>query len=171
MYLFNRGILLIGLIVFVQGELFAQNYLILQKGANQKSRIIYEVGDEIIYLQKGNDYYIKDIIREIDKEYIALSENVLSLKQIEALDIRYKDERNQTLANLTYLPFAGGGLLLLAGGINSLADDGNLQYSSGVLATAAALIGTGFIMKSIRYKKFKVGGKRKIMVIRKTELE
>ena len=95
----------------------------------------------------------------------------MSLKQIEALDIRYKDERNQTLANLTYLPFAGGGLLLLAGGINSLADDGNLQYSSGVLATAAALIGTGFIMKSIRYKKFKVGGKRKIMVIRKTELE
>lgn len=171
MYLFNRGILLIGLIVFVQGELFAQNYLILQKGANQKSQIIYEVGDEIIYLQKGNDYYIKDIIREIDKEYIALSENVLSLKQIEALDIRYKDERNQTLANLTYLPFAGGGLLLLAGGINSLADDGNLQYSSGVLATAAALIGTGFIMKFIRYKKFKVGGKRKIMVIRKTELE
>lgn len=159
MYLFNRGILLIGLIVFVQGELFAQNYLILQKGANQKSRIIYEVGDEIIYLQKGNDYYIKDIIREIDKEYIALSENVLSLKQIEALDIRYKDERNQTLANLTYLPFAGGGLLLLAGGINSLADDGNLQYSSGVLATAAALIGTGFIMKSIRYKSLKLEGR------------
>lgn len=161
MYLFNRGILLIGLIVFVQGELFAQNYLILQKGANQKSRIIYEVGDEIIYLQKGNDYYIKDIIREIDKEYIALSENVLSLKQIEALDIRYKDERNQTLANLTYLPFAGGGLLLLAGGINSLADDGNLQYSSGVLATAAALIGTGFIMKSIRYKSLKLEGREK----------
>lgn len=171
MYLFLRGILLFGFIVFVQGDLFAQNYLILQKGANQKSRISFEVGDEFIYLQKGNDYYIRDYIREIDKDYIALRENVLSLKQIEAIDIRYKDERNQTLSNLTLLPFAGGGLLLLAGGINSLADDGSLQYSSGVLTTAAALIGTGFILKSLRYKKFKVGGKRKIMVIRKNELE
>lgn len=171
MYLFNRGILLIGLIVFVQVELFAQNYLILQKGANQKSRISYEVGDELIYLQKGNDYYIRDFIREIDKDYIALRENVLSLKQIEAIDIRYKDERNQTLANLTMLPFAGAGLLLVAGGINSLADDGSLQYSSGVLTTAAAFIGSGFILKSLRYKKFKVGGKRKIMVVRENELE
>ncbi|WP_339903476.1 hypothetical protein [uncultured Cyclobacterium sp.] len=171
MYLFNRGILLIGFIIFVQGDLFAQNYLILQKGTNQKSRITYKVGDEFIYLQKGNDYYIRDFIREINKDYIALRENVLSLKQIEAIDIRYKDERNQTLDNLTLLPFAGGGLLLLAGGINSLADDGSLRYSSGVLTTAAALIGTGFILKSLRYKKFKVGGKRKIMVIRKSELE
>lgn len=171
MCLLTRGSLIIGLIVLVQGEVFAQNYLILQKGANQKNRISYEVGDELIYLQEGLDYYIKDVIREIDKDYIALSENVLSLKQIKAIDIRYKDERNHTLSNLTLLPFAGGGLLLLAGGINSLAADGKIQYSSGVLTTAAALIGAGFIIKSLRYNKFKVGGKRKIMVISEIEEE
>ena len=61
-----RALLFLSLISLVQGTALAQNYLILQKGANEKSRITYEVGDEFIYLQEGNDYYIKDVIREID---------------------------------------------------------------------------------------------------------
>ena len=160
-----KSLLLIVSLYFIQGNVQAQNYLILQKGANEKSRIRYEVGDEFIYLQKGNDYYIKDVIREIDKSYIALNENVLSLNQIEAIDIRYKDERNQTLDNLTFLPIAGGSLLLLAGGINSLVQEGGIRYSNGVLITAGTLIGGGLILKTLRYKKFKVSGRRKIQVI------
>tara|TARA_R110002049_G_scaffold37868_5_gene118453 strand:- start:6745 stop:7260 length:516 start_codon:yes stop_codon:yes gene_type:complete len=160
-----RALLFLSLISLGQGTVLAQNYLILQKGANEKSRITYEVGDEFIYLQEGNDYYIKDVIREIDRDYIALKENVLSLKQIKAIDIRDKDERNQTLANLTLLPIAGGALLMLAGGINSLAADGGIHYSTGVWTTSVALIGAGILIKSLRYKKFKVGKKKKIMVI------
>lgn len=161
----NKFFLLFAFFYFIHENSNAQNYLILQKGANEKSRIRYEVGDEFIYLQQGNDYYIKDLIREIDKNYIALNENVLSLNQIEAVDIRNKDERNQTLDNLTFLPIAGGSLLLLAGGINSLAQDGEFRYSNGVLITAASMIGGGFILKTLRYKNFKVGGRRKLQVI------
>ncbi|EPR66678.1 hypothetical protein [Cyclobacterium qasimii] len=171
MRVLTRVFVLIGLFCLVQGNLYAQNYLALQKGANQKSRITYEVGDAFIYLQEGNDYYIQDVIVEIEKDYIALKENVLSLKQIQAIDIRYKDERNQTLNNLTLLPIAGGTLLLLAGGINSLAEDGAIHYSTGVWVTSAALIGAGILIKSLRYKKFKVGGKRKLMVITDVKLE
>jgi hypothetical protein len=161
----NKYFLLIGFFYLSLGNSEAQHYLMLQKGANEKSRIRYEAGDEFIYLQKGNDYYIKDVIREIDKNFIALNENVLSLNQIEAIDIRNKDERNQTLDNLTFLPIAGGSLLLFAGGINSLAMDGEFNYSNGVLITAAAMIGSGLILKTLRYKKFKVGGRRKLQVI------
>lgn len=171
MYVLTRVIPLIGLFYLVNGNLLAQNYLVLQKGTNQKSRITYEVGDAFIYLQEGNDYYIQDVIREINKDYIALKENVLSLKQIQAIDIRNKDERNQTLGSLTLLPIAGGTLLMLAGGINSLAQEGTIHYSKGVITTSAVLIGAGFLIKVFRYKKFKVGKKRKLMVITDVKLE
>jgi len=170
MILLNKSFLLIGFFCFIYGNSQAQNYLILQKGANEKSRIRYEAGDEIIYLQNGNDYYIKDVIREIDQNYIALNENVLSLNQIKAIDIRNKDERNQTLDNLTFLSIASGSLLLLAGGINSLAQDGEFRYSNGVLITAATLIGGGLILKTLRYKKFKIRGRRKLQVITSNDL-
>ena len=162
---FNKVCLLLGLLYLLQCNAHGQHYLILQKGENEKSRIRFEVGDEFIYLQSGNDYYIKDVIREIGRDYIALKENVLSLKQILAVDIRNKDERNHTLTNLTLLPIAGGTLLLLAGGINSLAQDGAIQYSRGVVTTAAALIAGGLLLKTLRYKRFKVGGRKKLQVI------
>ena len=82
MNVLTRIIPLIGLFYLVNGDLLAQNYLVLQKVANQKSRITYKVGDVFIYLQEGNNYFIQDVIREINKDYIALKENVLSLKHL-----------------------------------------------------------------------------------------
>lgn len=155
----------------VQADLLAQNYLILQRGKNQKSRLTYEVGESLVYLQKGLDYYIRDEIREIHQDVIVLEENVLALHQIEAIDIKNKDPRNQTLSNMSLLPVGAGGLLLLAGGINSLYADQNIRYEPGVLATAGGLIGAGILMRFLRYNTFTVKGRNKIQVIALEELE
>ncbi|WP_154853446.1 hypothetical protein [Cyclobacterium xiamenense] len=151
---------------FLGGEVaYGQNYLILQRGANEKTRLVYEVGDELVYLQKGLDYYIRDNIREIGQDILILEENVLSLEQIEAVDIRNKDERNRTLANVSFLSMAAGGMLLLAGGINSLYSEGRLSYSSETLTTAGGLLGAGLLFQPLRYKRFKLKGRNKIQTI------
>lgn len=144
---------------------YGQNYLLLQRGANEKTRQVYEVGDELVYLQKELDYYIRDHIREIHQDVLILDENVLSLQQIEAIDIRDKDERNRTLANISFLSMAAGGMLLLAGGINSLYAEGGLRYSTGTLSTAASLVGLGLVLQPLRYKRFKLKGRNKIQTI------
>jgi len=116
-------------------------------------------------LQKGLDYYIRDNIREIGQDILILEENILSLEQIVVVDIRKKDERNRTLANVSFLSMAAGGMLLLAGGINSLYSEGRVSYSSGTLATAGGLLGAGLLLQPLRYKRFKLKGRNKIQTI------
>ncbi|WP_235941839.1 hypothetical protein [Cyclobacterium roseum] len=163
--------LLLWLLGSVNVSVFGQNYLILQRGANQKTRLVYEEGDQLVYLQEGLDYYMQDEIREIKSDILVLKENVLLLSQIEAIDIRGKDERNRTLGNLSLLPMAAGTMLLLATGINSLYADGNIEYSSGTLITGGALIGAGLILQPLRYKRFRIKGRNKIQVIPLEDME
>nr|MBI1229885.1 hypothetical protein [Cytophagales bacterium] len=146
-------------------EAFSQHMLILQRGNNQKTRITYQVGEPLTYLQKELDYYITERIEEITPEYIRLSDNVLSLSQIVAIDIQAKDERNRTLRNLTLLPAAAAVLLLTAETVNSLYADGRLSYDRGSLAIAGILGGSSLLMSQLRYKKFRVRGRNKLLVI------
>lgn len=164
-------LLLLWLLGSVNVSVFGQNYLILQRGANQKTRLVYEEGDQLVYLQEGSDYYMQDEIREIKSDILVLKENVLLLSQIEAIDIRGKDERNRTLGNLSLLPMAAGTMLLLATGINSLYADGKVQYTSGTLITGGALIGAGLILQPLRYKRFRIKGRNKIQVIPLADME
>ena len=158
-------------VMLLGAESLAQNMLILQRGSNQKTRITYEVGESITYLQREIGYYITDNIREITSEYIELSENVLSIHQLEAIDIRLKDERNRTLKNLTLLPAAGAGLLLTAETINGLYADGRFSYNNVSLGIAGGLVGASLIMSQVRYKKFRLRGRNKIQVITREEWE
>lgn len=150
---------------------FGQNIMVLQRGSNEKTRIKYEEGDQLTYLQEGLDYYITDIITEISKDYIALSENVITPKQVVSIDIRNKDERNRTLSNLTLLPAAGGILLLLAESINSLYSDGGLSYNNETLIISGTLLASSLVMSQLRYKKFKPNRRNKIQLIPFREVE
>lgn len=158
-------------LVVLGTEVLAQNLLILQRGNNQKTRIKYQVGEPITYLQREIGYYITDNITEITSDYIGLTENVLSLSQVVAIDIRDKDERNHTLKNLTLLPAAGAVLLLTAESVNSLYSEGRLSYNSTVLGIAGALAGTSILMSQVRYKKFRLRGRNKILVITREDWE
>ncbi|MEX2511731.1 MAG: hypothetical protein WD398_02400 [Cyclobacteriaceae bacterium] len=145
--------------------------MILQRGNNEKTRIKYEEGDQLIYLQENLDYYITDIIKEITNDYILLTENIISPKQIVSINIREKDERNRTLGNFTLLPAAGGILLLLAEGINDLYADGSLSYSNETLVISGVFLATSLALSPIRYNKFKPNRKNKIQIIPLAEVE
>lgn len=139
--------------------------MILQKGANQKSRIKYEQGDVITYQQEGKDYFVSDKIIEIHPNFIVLTENILRPEDIAAVDVRDIDERNQTVGNLSGLMYAGGALLLVAETINGLYHDKKLHYSDESLIISGSLLVTGYILSRFKYKYFKHRGRNKIQII------
>lgn len=139
--------------------------MILQKGTNEKTRISYEEGDSIVYQQEGNEFFVSDRINEIHQEFLVLSENILKPEKIAAVDIRDKEERNYTLNNLTGLLVGGGALLLLAETINGFYHQGKLTYSTEGLVISGSLLASGFILSKIRYKYFRVKGRKKIRII------
>src|SRR5690606_17356561 len=143
------GVFLLLFLAVLQVE--AQNYVILQKGANQKTRIKYEEGDLIKYQLKENDFFISDRIEEIHPEFLVLTENILKPEEIAVVDVRNVDERNHTLANLSVLMYAGGGLLLVAETINGLYHEKKLTYSNEGLIISGALIASGFVLSKFRY--------------------
>lgn len=146
-------------------DVYAQKFILLQKGTNQKTRIKYEVGEVFTYKTKNNDYYISDVIRDIQPEIIVLSENVLRPEDITAVYIQDKDPRNQTLKNLSFLSYGAGAIFLSANVINSLYQEGNVSIADGSLVTSAALFGSGFVLSKVRYKHFKRKGRNKIQLI------
>lgn len=143
----------------------AQNYMILQKGSNQKSRIKYEVGDLLVYQQNGQDFFVKDQIKEIHTDFLVLNENILRPDDIYQIDVRDKDERNHTIGNLSALLISAGALLLTAETINGLYHEGKLIYSTGGLIASGSFLASGLILSRFKYNYFKHQGKNKIQII------
>lgn len=156
-------ILFLFCLAFSQAE--AQKFLILQKGANQKTRLKYEEGDLIRYQQKGQDFFVSDRIKEIHPDFFVLTENILKPEEIQAVDVKDKDERNHTLSTLSGLMYSGGALLLLAETVNGLYHDKRFSYSNEGLIISGSLLATGFILSKIKYRYFKHRGRNKIQII------
>jgi hypothetical protein len=150
---------------FLSTECFAQKFILLQKGSNQKTRLKFEIGEEFTYKSTTYDFYITDVIVDIRTDIIVLSENILQPKDITAVYVKKKDPRNSTLKNLSYLGM-GGGLIFFTGGIiNSLYHEGNLSGVSNSIGLSAGLFGAGYILSKVQYKEFKHEGKNKIQLI------
>ncbi|WP_225443960.1 O-methyltransferase [Echinicola arenosa] len=143
----------------------AQRYLILQKGGNQKSRITYHEGDLITYKQKEFDFFITDQIKEITREYLVLSENIIRPENILAVDVENTDERNRTIRAMSTLTAAAGLLLLTAETINSLYQEKSLSYSKGGLIISSSLLVSSFVISKLKKKYFKNEGRNKIQII------
>lgn len=154
------------LLLFLLGtEGFAQKFVLLQKGSNQKTRLKFEIGEEFTYKSTTYDFYVTDVIVDIKTDIIVLSENILQPNDITAVYIKKKDPRNSTLKNLAYLGM-GGGLIFFTGGIiNSLYHEGNLSGVSNSIGLSAGLFGAGYILSKAQYREFKHEGKNKIQLI------
>ncbi|WP_192349470.1 hypothetical protein [Algoriphagus sp. Y33] len=155
------------LIFSVQLSSFAQgtDFVILKRGAKQKSQIRYYPGEEITYKSTKINYFVTDIIQNIDQNYIYLSENILSPESITEIDIRDKDRRNGTLRALNVLTLGAGIIFLGAESINSIYHDNEFSISSGVGLASGILLGAGVAMLPLRYKTFKNTGRNKIQLI------
>jgi hypothetical protein len=112
-------------------------------------------GEEITYKSKKLGYFVTDQIINLDKDFIYLTENILSPADIVEVDIRDKDSRNRTMRNLTALFIGAGGILLTAEAVNSIYQQHELSIDSGVAITSGILIGTGLALLPVRYKTFK----------------
>ncbi|SFT43604.1 hypothetical protein SAMN04489724_0747 [Algoriphagus locisalis] len=146
---------------FAQGT----DFILLKRGAKQKSQIRYYPGETITYKSTKIDYFVTDVIESIDQNFIYLSENILSPESITELDIRNKDRRNNTLRALNMLTLGAGIILLGAESINSIYHDQEFSIDKGVGVTSGILLGTGLAMLPLRYKTFKNSGRNKIQLI------
>ncbi|WP_111319796.1 hypothetical protein [Algoriphagus chordae] len=162
-----KSLVLFFLISAISLSTFAQgtDFIILKRGAKQKTQIRYYPGETITYKSTKIDYFVTDVIQSIDQNYIYLSENILSPETITEIDIRDKDRRNGTLRAMTVLTLSAGVILLGAESINSIYQSHEFSISSGVGLASGILIGTGLAMLPLRYKTFKNSGRNKIQLI------
>lgn len=160
----TSSIVLIFMILF-SSDVLSQKFILLQKGSNEKNRLKYKIGETFIYKTKKNNYYITDVIKDIQSDIIVLSENVLLPEEITSIYINNKDPRNGTLANLSLLTYGAGTILLSINVINSLYHEGSIRFDSGSLITSGALLAGGFGISKIRYKHFKIHKRNKIQLI------
>lgn len=159
-------ILLLALVCqLASGQSQAKDFILLKRGANQKTQIRFYPGESITYKSKKLGYFITDKIVNLDTEFIYLTENILSPTDILEVDIRDKDSRNRTLKNLTGLFLGAGTLLLAVEGVNSIYQEGNLSIDSGIATTSGILLGTGLALLPVRYKTFSQTGKNRVQII------
>lgn len=141
------------------------DFILLKRGTNQKTQIRFNPGEEITYKSKKLGYFVTDMIVNLDKDFIYLSENILSPSDILEVDIRRKDSRNSTLKNMNALLLGAGILLVSVEMVNSLYQNGDLEVSDGVAVTSGILLGTGLALLPLRYKTFKQKDRNKIQII------
>lgn len=141
--------------ILVGAHAQSKDFILVKRGGNQKTQLRYYPGENITYKSKKLGYFVTDRIESLDTDFIYLTENILSPSDIVELDIRNKDPRNRTLANLTALFLGAGGILLTVEAVNSIYQQGELGIDKGVAITSGILVGTGLALLPLRYKTFK----------------
>lgn len=144
---------------------YAQKFILLQKGANQKTRLKFEVGENFTYKSTEMDFFVTDKIVDITTEVIVLTENVLSPRTITEVLIVDKDPRNMTISNLGYLGMGAGVLFLVGSTVNSLYQEGNLSAAGNTIGWPIGLFATGFLISKMKYRTFKHKGRNKIQLV------
>jgi len=159
-------LLLIGFFVLpIHAQEQPKKFLLLKRGANQKTQIRFYPGETITYKSEKIGYFVTDVLVNLDTEYLYLSENILKPSDILAIDVRKKDPRNRTLKNLTALSLGAGTMIIGLEGINNLTQRGQLKISAGVAKASALLVSTGLALLPLRYKTFTLSDKNKVQLV------
>ncbi|WP_291782516.1 hypothetical protein [Cecembia sp.] len=157
--------LLVFILMLCVETAYAQKFVLLQKGANQKTRLKFEVGENFTYKSREMDFFVTDRIVDITPEVIVLTENVLSPGNITEVLIVDKDPRNMTISNLGYLGMGAGVLFLVGSTVNSLYQEGNFSEVRNTIGWPIGLFATGFLISKMKYRTFKHKGKNKIQLV------
>jgi hypothetical protein len=145
----------------------SKDFILLKRGANQKTQIRFYPGEEITYKSKKLGYFVTDQIVNIDKDFIYLTENILKPEEILEIDIYAKDTRNRTLRNLTALLLGAGAILISVETLNNLINTGEIQVNGGVAITSGILVGAGLALVPLRHKTFKQEKRNRVQLILK----
>lgn len=151
----KKAVFVVILLSFFFAEIsIAQNYLIVRKiGSTRKFE--YFAGDSFTYQQKGEPLYFTDIITELKDSLIVLENNIINISQIKAIDVRGAESNRPRIyraAEVT-LPTMGIGLLAIDLINNSIIEGNEFSLDGGTTSTAAVMVGTGLLLRTIRRKK------------------
>ena len=115
-------------------------------------------GDDFVYKMKGMDVFFKDKIADFADSTIILRNNILHLTQIEEVDVRNANSnRSEMLRYIeTMAPVVGYGYFALDFVNVAVVENEPYTVDDGVATISAVLVGTGYGLKLMRRKVFKL---------------
>ncbi len=144
--------LLLGLFILVTTA--QAQYLVLRKKGS-KRKYEYSIGSKIVYKQKGFDFYFNDVITDFADSTIIMENNLISLDQIEMVDIQNSYSNRPEILGLAegYLPWMGAGLMAIDLINHTVVDGNDFSLDPGITTVSAAMMATGLGLKAARRKK------------------
>ena len=135
----------------------SQKQLVLVK----KNKVIVRIseGESIRFKRKGQDHFTKGIIEGIQQESFRIGEDTTYLYDVDAIDLRGRPNGNFKVRQAGVMLILAGAALVLIDAVNS----GNV--SSGAVGVSGAFITTGVFMLFVNNDIYKVGRKKKIIVM------
>ncbi len=151
-----RYVLIVLTLVFAH-EAFSQSYLVLRKQGTMR-KFEFFAGDQFIYRMKGQDIFFKDRVADFADSTIILQNNILHLSQLEEVDVRNaSSNRSEFLRSMeNYLPVVGYGYFAIDFFNVAVVEGEKYTIDNGVAIWSAAMVGTGYGLKFMRKKIFKL---------------
>ena len=149
------------LILISIGSGYSQGRLVLLKENKIITRFLE--GDRIRFKRKDRDFYSNGIITGIRHNYFKLGdEDTTYLHQIQSIDMHGHSNSGFKTADTGIKLMMAGVLLLL---VDLLNPSNGSQVDDGLIVVSSALFGSGAVMVFVNNSYFKIGRKKKVMII------
>lgn len=138
---------------FCQAE--AQQYLVVKK--RNKSKLVYETGDQLKFKVKGEKHWRKQLIVGFTEKGIRFHYFGIGLSDIEQIAIPVED-RNYGIPNV--LIHAGIGFFVIDQFNQTVVSGEEFDPNQSTVIVALAGVGAGCLWKFLKRRKFNIDGSR-----------
>lgn len=146
-------------------NLSAQKYLLLRK-VGRPYKIVFEEGQYMRFKLKGDRFFTKALIQGFGQDDIRFHYYRIKLQEIDEIDV---SEKNFTVFSFRSGPgklvVAGLGYLITDQFNQTVIRDESFGVSKRTAIISGAITSSGFLLKLIQKKRFKMRKKRHIMEI------
>lgn len=148
---------LVLLTIFISSEAFSQSYLVLRKQGTIRKYDFF-AGDEFIYRMEGFENFFRDKIVDFADSTLILENNILHLTQLAEVDVRNSNSNRSDFLRYmeSLLPVVGIGYLALDFINIAVVDGESYEMDNGVSEFTTTMVATGFALKFMRRKVFKL---------------
>lgn len=133
----------------------AQQYLVVKKRNN--ARLVFQSGDQLKFKVKGEKHWRRQLIIGFLENGIRFHYFDINLNDIEQIAIPIED-RNYGIPNV--LIYAGIGFFVIDQFNQTVVNEQELDPNQSTIIVALTGIGTGFLWKLLKRKKYSVDGSR-----------
>jgi hypothetical protein len=136
---------------------YSQKQLVLVKKNKVMTRI--SEGESIRFRRKGEDHFTRGIIEGIQRESFRIGEDTTYLYNVAAIDLKGKSNGGFKVRQSGVMLIVAGSALVVISAINT----GDL--GPGITSVSGAFIATGIFMLFVNNDLFKIGRKKKVIVM------